>query len=142
MSAIIRGNKVKVHYTGKFEDGEIFDTSVGREPLEFLAGMGQVVPGFDATVMGMSVGEKRSITLAPQEAYGMPRPELIAEVARSQFPEGVELEIGMGFEVPAEEDGIIAVVVTKIEEDMITLDGNYPLAGKTLHFDIEVIDFE
>jgi peptidylprolyl isomerase len=142
MSAIIRGNKVKVHYTGKFEDGEIFDTSVGRDPLEFLAGMGQVVPGFDAAVMGMSVGEKRSIALAPQEAYGMPRPELIAKVEKSQFPEDIELEIGMGFEVPAEEDGKIAVVVTKIEEDMITLDGNYPLAGKTLHFDIEVVEFE
>jgi len=140
MAKVIRGNKVKVHYTGSFEDGEVFDSSVGKEPFVFDAGMAQVVPGFDLAVVGMEEGEKKTVNLQPELAYGEKQDELIAELKLDVLPENIKPEVGMALQVPSEDGGTIAVKIIEIKEDTFVIDGNYPLAGKTLIFEIELLE--
>jgi len=132
------GDTVAVHYTGTLEDGEVFDSSDGREPLEFKLGAKMVVPGFENAVEGLVEGEKVRTTMQPEDAYGPHRPELAQEVERAHLPTDVDLEVGQRFRVTAG-GATSAVTVTKIEDDMVTLDGNHPLAGKALTFDIELV---
>lgn len=134
---IEKGSKVKVHYTGKFEDNNIFDTSVDREPLEFVVGEGMLIPGFENGVIGLNAGEKKTIELNPEEAYGPVREELVNEVPVENLPEGVE--VGNMLQAQTEQ-GSVNVVVTEINETTAIVDANHPLAGKKLIFELEVLE--
>jgi FKBP-type peptidyl-prolyl cis-trans isomerase SlpA len=138
MRKIQSGDNVKVHYTGKLEDGSIFDTSLaeGREPLETTLGQGQLIKGFEAGLMDMSEGEKKTIEIESADAYGEHNPEMINEIPRAQVPEGVkegEMLQGMG---PM---GPVNVKVVEVKDETVVLDANHPLAGKKLIFDLEVV---
>ena len=139
MKKVETTSKVKVHYTGKLEDGTIFDTSLteGREALEVQLGEGQLIKGFEAGLIDMTEGEKKTIELSVEDAYGESRPEFINEVPRANVPEGVqegENLQGMGPQGP------VNVKVTAVNDETVTLDANHPLAGKNLIFDLEVIE--
>ncbi|MDY0163795.1 peptidylprolyl isomerase [Desulfobotulus sp.] len=134
-----KGDRVQVHYTGKFPEGEVFDSSEGRSPLSFELGGGQMIPGFDAAVLGMSVGEKKSVTLLPEEAYGPHNPDLVAVYEKSLFPEGMEIQEGMILESRMEDGTVIPIRIAAIEGENVTVDANFPMAGKTLVFDLELV---
>lgn len=131
---------VKVHYTGKLTNGEQFDSSAGREPLEFTVGAGQMIPGFDSAVNGMELNEKKTVTLPPSEAYGERDEKLYFRAGLNQFPEGMDPEIGQ--KVMADMDGgrqVPAVIVEK-DDSSVLLDANHELAGKELVFEIELVE--
>lgn len=134
---IEQGKKVKVHYTGRLDEDNIFDSSVGREPLEFVVGEGTLIPGFENGVIGMSQGEKKTIELSVDEAYGPLREELISDVPKENLPEGVQ--VGQSLQAMTEQ-GPINVVVTEINETTAKVDANHPLAGKNLIFDLEIVE--
>lgn len=141
MSIAKNGQSVKVHYTGKLEDGSVFDSSQGREPLAFTIGEGQMIPGFEKAVMGMAVGEVRETNISCQEAYGERSDDLIVEVPKEQVPNDIQPEVGMQLAI---NDGNRSrpVVVTAVEPEKIVLDANHPLAGKDLTFKIELVEVE
>ena len=134
------GDRVRVHYTGRLEGGEVFDSSQGGEPLEFTVGAGEVIPGFDEAVRGMSVGDTRTIEIESEDAYGPRRDGLVTEVSReaAQFP--VEPQVGMHFALPLQDGSQIEVVVTEVTDTHVTIDGNHPLAGEKLIFDVELVE--
>ena len=134
---IEKGSKVKVHYTGKFEDNNVFDTSADKEPLEFTVGEGMLIPGFENGVIGLNEGEKTTIELSADEAYGPVRDELVNEVPKENLPEGVQ--VGQMLQAQTEQ-GPINVTVTEISETTAKVDANHPLAGKKLIFDLEVVE--
>lgn len=134
---IENGKKVKVHYTGKHVDGEVFDTSEGREPLAFTVGEGMMIKGFEEGLMGMETGEKKTVEIEPSEAYGEAREDLVTEVELSQLPEGVE--VGQPLQAMTN-NGPMNVTVKEIKENTATVDLNHPLAGKKLVFDLEVVE--
>jgi FKBP-type peptidyl-prolyl cis-trans isomerase SlpA len=136
---IKEGTKVKLHYTGKFEDGTVFDSSMveDREPIEFVVGSGMLIPGFEQGVIGMNSGDKKTIEVEPSQGYGEFREELSQEVSVSQLPEGVQVGDVLTAETPA---GPINVVVKEINEDKAIVDANHPMAGKTLIFDLEILE--
>jgi FKBP-type peptidyl-prolyl cis-trans isomerase SlpA len=134
---IEKGSKVKVHYTGKLEDNNIFDSSVEREPLEFVVGEGKLIPGFENGIMGLNTGDKKTIEIEAEEAYGQIREELISEVPKENLPEGVE--VGAMLQAQTEQ-GPINVTVTEIGETTAKVDANHPLAGKKLIFELEVME--
>ncbi len=141
MAQAKQGDTVKVHYTGKLEDGSTFDTSVGGEPLEFTMGDGELLPAFEKAVMGMKAGDSKTVTLTAEEGYGPYREEMVLEVDRGQIPPDINPEIGQQLELKqADGDQEIAVVVTASTDKSITLDANHPLAGKPLVFDIELVE--
>ncbi|BAZ08039.1 FKBP-type peptidyl-prolyl cis-trans isomerase [Calothrix sp. NIES-3974] len=133
------GDKVTVHYTGKLTDGTVFDSSNGSTPLEFRIGEGQIIPGFEKAVLGMSAGESKTTHLKIDDAYGPHRPEMVVEVSRSQMPSEIEPEIGQQLQIQQPDGGVIPVVITEVNDTTITLDANHPLAGEELIFDIELI---
>ena len=133
---IKEGSKVKVHYTGKFEDNQVFDTSRDREPLEFTLGEGQLIAGFENGLVGLTTGDKKTVELEPEQAYGPIRDELINDVPMERLPEGVKQ--GQMLQAKTEQ-GEMNVVVTEIKETTATVDANHPLAGKKLIFDLEVV---
>lgn len=133
------GDTVRVHYTGKVDDQEVFDSSAGRDPLEFTLGTGQVIPGFEQAVEGMEVGEERSVTIPPEQAYGERRDNMTATVPRDQFPPGVEPEVGQQLQMNADGQAI-PVRVTEISADEVTLDANHPLAGQELTFELALVE--
>ena len=138
MEQIKNGDSVSVNYTGRLEDGTIFDTSIqeGREPLTATLGQGQLIPGFENGLMGMAIGEKRTIEIEPQDAYGEVNPQMVSEVALNQVPEGVkEGDMLQG----QNQYGPVQVVVKEVKESTVVLDMNHPLAGKKLIFDLEVV---
>lgn len=139
MSAAKSGDTVHIHYTGKLEDGTQFDSSEGRDPLEFALGGGQVIPGFDSAVEGMAVGDKKSVTIQPEEAYGPRHDQLIQDVPRNQLPDDMTPAIGMELQAQNETGEVMRFSVTAVDEASITVDGNHPLAGKALNFDIELV---
>ena len=139
MSVVATGNKVKIHYTGTFDDGEVFDSSREVDPLEFEVGAGQVIPGFDNAVVGMAVGESKQVRLLEDEAYGPYNPEMVFDADPSQFEEGLALEIGQQFQTQMEDGTPLLLTVKSVEGDKITLDANHPMAGKVLNFDLEVV---
>jgi len=136
------GDTVKVHYTGTLEDGTVFDTSVEQEPLEFTLGEGQLIPGFEQAVIGMKVGESKTVTIPTEEAYGPPSDNLIVEAGRDQFPEDFEPVIGQQLQM-AQPDGRTSIVlVVGFSETTVTIDANHPLAGEDLTFEIELVEIE
>lgn len=136
------GDKVKVHYTGKLEDGEVFDSSRDRKPLEFTVGEGNVIPGFDKAVLDMEIGEQKSVEIAPDEAYGPRREELVVDVERSEFPSHIEPSVGQRLQMQQPEGGTVNLVITDMNDETITLDANHPLAGRTLLFEVEMMEIE
>jgi len=136
---IKQGNTVKVHYTGRLEDNQVFDSSNGKQPIEFQVGSQQVIEGFETVVIGLNKGDKTTVTIPADKAYGEIRQDLIMSVPRTQVPEdvtpGAQLQ-GMG-----QNGEPFTVVVEEVNTDFVILNGNHPLSGKTLIFDIEIVDF-
>ena len=140
MSAAVVGNKVKIHYTGTFDNGEVFDSSRETEPLEFEIGTGQVIPGFDAAVVGMKIGETKKVRLLEDEAYGPYNQEMVFEAQPGQFEEGLVPEEGQQFQTQLEDETPLLLTVKSVDGDKVVLDANHPMAGKTLNFDLEVVE--
>ncbi len=140
MSVAKSGDAVKVHYTGTLTDGTVFDSSVGKDPIEFTIGQGQMIPGFENAVLGMNVGdEKAEINIPSAEAYGEPREDMVIEVPKSNVPPEINPEIGQQLAVTRPDGQPMPVTVKEIKEDAIVLDANHPLAGKDLIFKIELV---
>jgi peptidylprolyl isomerase len=140
MTQAQNGNTVKIHYTGKLENGEVFDSSEGHEPLEFTIGKGQMIPGFEAAVIGMETGEaKKAAKIPADQAYAYYE-ELVVEIPRDQFPEYITPEIGQQLQAQQQDGQIMVVKVVDFNDTTVTLDGNHPLAGQDLYFDLEVVE--
>ncbi len=142
MAQVKKGDKVKVHYHGKLTTGETFDSSEGRDPLAFEVGSGMVIKGFDDGVTGMEIGEKKTIHIPVEEAYGNKNPEMVVKMPKDRFPEDMEVEVGLPLMMSDESGQQFQVVVTDIDEDGVTLDANHPLAGEDLIFDLELVEIE
>lgn len=141
MSKVKKDDTVKVHYTGKLIDGQVFDSSVERgEPIKFTMGQGQLIPGFEKGLVDMEVNEKKTINISSDEAYGETKDELIQKVPKDQLPDDIEPKVGMGLVSKTQNGQDINLVVKEVNEDTITVDGNHPLAGKSLIFDLEVVE--
>jgi peptidylprolyl isomerase len=140
MKQVKKGDKVKVHYHGRLTSGETFDSSEGRQPLEFEVGSGSVIKGFDEGVTGMAVGEKKTVNIPVDEAYGPKNPEMIIEMPKDRFPEDMELEPGLPLMMSNGNGQDFQVVVAEIKEDAVLLDANHPLAGQELVFDLELVE--
>jgi peptidylprolyl isomerase len=132
------GDKVTVHYTGKLDDGRVFDSSKEREPLEFTVGSDQLIAGFDTAVVGMQEGAQKIVTIAPQQAYGEHDPELVKEVDRKYFPPHLNPEAGQSLRLGEGMEATI-VTITAVDEEKVVLDANHPLAGSVLTFEIELV---
>ncbi len=137
---IENGKTVKIHYTGTLDDGSQFDSSAGRDPLEFQMGAGMVIPGFEQGVADMEVGEKKSIHIPAAEAYGERREDLVMQFERSQLPVGLEPEVGMGLQMQGPQGQPVPVTVTEVSEENITIDANHQLAGQNLNFELELVE--
>lgn len=139
MSGAQQGDTVKIHYTGTLDDGTVFDSSEGREPLEFTLGSGQVIPGFEEGVTGMNVGEKKSINIPPEKAYGERNEEMVIQVPSAQVPADLNPQVGQKLQMSGPQGQTIVVEVLEVTDETLTLDANPPLAGKALNFDIELV---
>jgi FKBP-type peptidyl-prolyl cis-trans isomerase 2 len=137
---IENGKVVSVHYVGKFTDGEVFDSSEGREPLQFQVGSGQLIPGFESAIIGKVVGDKVTANIAPEEGYGLVREDLIVSVPLDKMPG--EVEVGQALEAQGDNGQSAQVFVKEVNEDSVVIDGNHPLAGKDLVFEIEVVEIQ
>ncbi|MFB0911195.1 MAG: peptidylprolyl isomerase [Flavobacterium sp.] len=142
MSQVKENNTVKVHYVGKLSDGQVFDTSEGKEPLEFTLGQGKLIAGFEKGLIDMKINEKKTITISKEEAYGESREDLIQEVDKSQLPEDITPEVGMGLVSKSADGNEMNLLIVEVKESTIVIDGNHPLAGKELTFDLEVVDIQ
>ena len=140
MSQAMLGNTVKVHYRGTLEDGSEFDTSHGREPIEVTIGQGQVIPGFEEALLGMAVGENKSVTIVADDAYGPYRSELVQEVERAQIPTDIELEVDGALLVQSPDGQAMRLIVKALTDEMVTLDANHPLAGEDLTFELALVE--
>ena len=140
MSTVQQGDTIKVHYTGTLDDGTQFDSSAGREPLEFTVGAGQMIAGFDEAVGGMELGAVKTTKIPAAEAYGTHRDEMVFEVPRPRVPEGMDPSVGQQLRMQGAQGQPMNVVVTAVGADSITLDGNHELAGKDLTFEIQVVE--
>ncbi len=134
------GDTIKVHYTGKLDDGSVFDSSADRDPLEFKLGDNRIIRGFENTVIGMEPGGKSTVKIAADEAFGPYKDEMIMEVKKEDLPTDLDPKIGQKFNLQQSDDQTIIVTVTEVTEDTVTLDANHPLAGKDLSFDIELLE--
>lgn len=139
MTQVKQGDTIKVHYTGTLDDGTVFDSSEGHDPLEFSVGSGQVIVGFDEAVAGMAVGEKKTVMIPSEKAYGEFNAELVMNIPLEQVPEDLKPEVGMRLEVGGAEGEVMPVTVVDITEEHIILDANPPLAGKDLTFALELV---
>ena len=140
MTKAKQGDTVKIHYTGKLEDGTVFDTSVERDPLQFTIGAGEVISGFEEAVVGMSPGESKIAKIPADKAYGPRREEMVLEVDREQFPAELEPKVDQQLQIRQADGRIFIVTVTDISEGSVTLDANHPLAGKDPTFDIQLVE--
>jgi peptidylprolyl isomerase len=136
------GDTVRVHYTGRLTTGEQFDSSAGREPLEFEVGAGMMIKGFDDAVVGMQIGDKKTVSLAPAEAYGERRQEMIVEFPKENFPAEITPEVGMQLMMNNGAGHQVPVTITEILVDVVILDANHQLAGQELVFDIEMVEID
>ena len=136
------GNQVKVHYHGRLNDGTTFDSSEGRSPLQFEVGAGQVIKGFEDGVLGMKEGEKKTVHIPVHEAYGEKSEDMIIEFPLDQFPADMKPEIGMQLNLRGQDGRSFPVVISEVKKDLVVLDGNHPLAGKDLIFDIEMVEIQ
>jgi len=134
------GDIVRVHYTGRFEDGTVFDSSLDREPIEFTIGEGQIIPGFEEALIGMTSGESKTVMIPPEKAYGPYRKEMVVVISRDHFPEGLELNVGEKLQLTQADGTPVIVTITEVTDATVTLDANHPLAGKNLIFDIKLVD--
>jgi peptidylprolyl isomerase len=142
------GDRVRVHYTGRLDDGSVFDSSecgeddcgCGHGPLEFTIGAGEVIPGFDAGVTGLSVGESKTIHIPVEDAYGERIEEMVADVPRGDLPPEMKPEVGQQLEVTQEDGQLFQVLVIDVTNEKITIDANHPLAGKALNFDLKLVE--
>jgi FKBP-type peptidyl-prolyl cis-trans isomerase 2 len=142
MSQVKEYNTVKVHYTGKLSDGQVFDSSEGKEPLEFTLGKGQIIPGFEKGLIDMKLNEKKTITIAKEDAYGAVIDNLKQEIKRSELPEDVIPKIGMGLVSKSPDGKETSLHVIELKDESVVLDGNHPLAGKDLIFDLQVVSIK
>jgi FKBP-type peptidyl-prolyl cis-trans isomerase 2 len=133
------GDTVRVHYTGRLDGGEVFDSSRGRDPFEFTLGEGQVIPGFDRAVTGMEPGDEKTVTIPSDQAYGERRDEMVGEVPRAQFPPHIDPQVGQQLQMQQEGQNFV-VTVAEVSDDAVKLDANHPLAGKDLTFDLELVE--
>ena len=140
MQQVKNGDTVKVHYHGRLTDGTPFDSSEGREPLEFEVGSSMVIKGFDDGVVGMQVGDKRTLEIPAEEAYGDKNPEMLVEFPLDQFPEDMKPEVGMRLNMTNGGGQVVPVMIAEVMEDSVLLDANHPLAGEPLVFDIELVE--
>ncbi len=134
------GDTVKVHYTGKLEDGTVFDSSAERDPLEFSLGEGRVIAGFEEAVVGMSPGDSKSASISADRAYGPYRQEMVMVVDRQQIPADVSVNVGQQLQIRQKSGEAIPVIVTDVSNSKVTLDANHPLAGQDLTFDIRLVE--
>lgn len=134
------GDTVKVHYTGKLDDGTVFDSSTDRDPLEFTIGEGLVIPGFERAVIGMNPGDSRTELIPNEQAYGPHLEEMVVVVDRQQMPAEIEPSVGQQLEVQQPSGQVIPVVITELSDEAVTLDANHPLAGENLTFDIQLVE--
>lgn len=142
MSHAKSGDTVKIHYTGTLDDGTQFDSSQGRDPLEFEVGSGQVIPGFDKAVEGMAVGDSKSVRIEADEAYGPRHEQLVQEVDRSVLPGDLNPETGMALQSNSPDGQVTQFMITAVTDETITVDANHPLSGQALSFDIELVDIQ
>ena len=142
MSQAKDGDTVKVHYKGTLKDGAVFDTSEGRDPLEFKLGEGQLIPGFENAVRGLNVGDKTTAEIAPDQGYGQHRDDMVEQVPKAEFPEHIKPEVGQMLRVSQPDGENLVVTITEITDDTVTVDANHPLAGKDLVFDIELVSID
>jgi FKBP-type peptidyl-prolyl cis-trans isomerase 2 len=140
LSKVKDGDTVKVHYTGTLKNGEVFDSSKDKEPLEFTLGEGQLIPGFEKAVVGMAVGDSATIDIPSDEAYGEEREDLIINVPKDQLPEDITPQVGMQLQVNQGNGQPIPVRIKEVGETELTLDANHPLAGQDLNFEIELVE--
>jgi peptidylprolyl isomerase len=139
MTEVKNGDTVHIHYTGKLTDGSVFDSSEGREPLEFTVGSGQVIAGMDAGLLDMTVGEKKTLEIACADGYGPINPEARQDIPREGIPEDIPLELGTQLQMQSPEGHVLPVTVVEVTDATVTLDANHFLAGKDLVFDIELV---
>lgn len=142
MQQVKSGDTVKVHYHGRLTSGETFDSSNGRDPLEFEVGSGMVIKGFDDGVTGMAIGEKKTITIPADEAYGPRQEEMMVEFPINQFPPDLKPELGMPLTMTTAQGHPVQVVIVEIRPETVVLDANHPLAGKDLVFDLELVEIK
>jgi FKBP-type peptidyl-prolyl cis-trans isomerase 2 len=140
MAQAKQGDTVKVHYIGKLQDGTVFDSSENRDPLQLTLGEGQVISGFEDTIIGMNPGESKTIDVSSEKAYGPYRDEMVVAIAREQFPEHLSVKVNQQLEVVQENGQTLVVRVADVSESTVTLDANHPLAGEDLTFDIQLIE--
>ena len=140
MNQVTVNSTVKVHYTGKLADGEVFDTSEGKEPIEFTLGQGQLIPGFEKGLIDMKLNEKKTINMTKDDAYGEVNETLIQEVKKTDLPQDMEPKVGMGLVSKSPDGQEINLMVVEVKEETIVIDGNHPLAGRDLIFDLEVVE--
>jgi len=138
--AIKLGDRISVNYTGKFETGEVFDSSEGRTPLKFTVGTGQLIRGFDDAVVGMTAGEKKTVTVTPDNGYGERKEDFVVDMPRSNIPPDMQLTVGMQVQLVDQSGTPIPASVAEILDDVIKMDLNHPLSGKTLTFNIEIVE--
>ncbi|MBW4471995.1 MAG: peptidylprolyl isomerase [Stenomitos rutilans HA7619-LM2] len=134
------GDTVKVHYTGKLDDGTVFDSSANREPLEFTLGSGSIIPGFERAVLGMGLGESKTEIIPTDDAYGPHMDEMVVVVDRQQMPPEIEPQVGQQLQLQQQDGQVLPVVITDVSGASVTLDANHPLAGEELTFDIELVE--
>lgn len=140
MAVASKGNRVKVHYTGKLNDGTVFDSSENREPLEFVLGDGNMIKGFDAAVHGMEVGANISVVIPSEEAYGEKREDMMVDIPIDQVPADIQPAVGMDLSIQNQNGQPMPVKVVHVDDQKITLDANHPLAGQDLTFDIQLVE--
>ena len=140
MAQAKEGDEVQVHYTGKLEDGTVFDTSEDGDPLSFTIGENRVIPGFEEAVTGMEPGDSKTTEVEPEQAYGEHRDDMVMEMERDQIPQDVDPEVGQQLQLRLENGQTVPVLITALGEDTVTIDANHPLAGRKLLFDIELVD--
>jgi peptidylprolyl isomerase len=140
MNDVKPGDTVRIHYTGTLSDGTTFDSSQGREPLQFTVGSGQIIPGLDRAIPGMNVGETKTVTVPAAEAYGDRNPDGVQSVPRAQVPDHIPLDPGTQLQVQTGDGRTLPVTVTEVTTEVVVLDANHPLAGKDLTFEVELVE--
>jgi FKBP-type peptidyl-prolyl cis-trans isomerase 2 len=134
------GDKIRIHYTGKLEDGTVFDSSLEREPLEFTLGQREVIPGIEAALEGMEPGEKREAKVSASDGYGAYKDDMVATVGKDQLPGEIPAEVGQRLEVRDSQGHVFPARIVETSESTVTLDANHPLAGKSLLFDLQLVE--
>ena len=140
MTEVKQGDTVRIHYKGTLKDGTVFDSSEGREPLEFTVGSGQIIPGLDAAMPGMSTGDQKTVEIPVHQAYGPRNDEAKQDVPREQIPAEIPLEPGLQLQMQTPQGQVVPVTVTEVGDEVVTLDANHPLAGQDLTFDVTLVE--